>query len=479
MDDDRLRPAQVDVADDDAPVAVSWDGGAGRSPGRARRWWAAGLAGALVVGLVGAAQVSAEADRRDDDDVARLAGRYGFTASLREPLVELWRSGDRLLGAGAGVVLLAGRGSTPSRPVGLDAGTGDVLWTGGWASGSEVTRCAEAAGLLLCEVAGSGFGSPNTDEMLGEIPGGLLAVDPADGDVVVEWELDGRAVGWAVVDDDVVVARRSGSRLEVVRHAVSTRAVREGGVPPVWSANVALPVGVTANQLTLREDHGAVVVEGRVGAVLDAGDGGVLVPPQRADDAGLPVRVEVSTTGALVWRAADAATWFDRAAGGPSSLLPGRPVQEVADDGSAPEVVLVERDGRLVAVDAPTGRVLWERPEVAWRRVARVDGAAVLAEPGLVARVDVATGEELWRRPVPVRSRSHVPGPGALVLDARRALLGEVLTGGPSAALELDGGTQIWVGPDLLRDALRVGTGPAAVLTVTDRGVAAWGRSPL
>lgn len=478
MDDDRPRPVQVEVADDDAPVAWAGDGGAGRSPGRVRRWWAAGLAVALVVGLVGAAQVSDDADRRDDADVARLAGRHGFTASLREPLVELWSSTDRLLGAGAGVVLLEDRGSDPSRLVGRDAGTGDVRWTGGWASPAEVARCAEAAGLLLCEVAGSGYGSPNTDEMLGEIPGGLLAVDPEDGAVVAGWELDGRAVGWAVVEDDAVVARRSGSHLEVVRHDVSTSVLPDGGASPVWSTTVPLPDGVTANQLTLREDHGAVVVEGRVGSVLDAADGGVLVPPQRADGAGLPVRVEVSTAGTLVWRTADVATWFGRPAGGPSWLLPGRPVQEVADDGSSPEVVLVERDGRLVAVDALTGMVLWERAGAAWRRVARVAGAAVLVEPGLVVGVDVTTGEESWRLPVPVRSQAPAPGPGALALDARRALLGEALTGGQPAAVELEEGTQIWVLPDALRGALRAGTGPAVVLAVTDRGVSAGGRSP-
>lgn len=484
MSGDRHGPVRVEVADDDVPVTVR-AGGAGPRV-RGHRWWAVGLAVALGVGLVAAARVSAEADRRDEHDVARLAFRSGFTASLREPLEELWRADGRLVGAGSGVVVLEERGTTPSRLVARHAGTGEERWAAGWARPEEVARCEGAAALLLCEVVGSGYGSPNTDEVLGEVPGALLAVDPADGAVVAAVDLDGRTVGWAVLDDDAVVARRSGDRLVVRRLEVPRLDVvrldasgSDGGRPAsglrtLWSTDVALPQGVTATQLTVRAEHGAVVVEGRVGTVLDGDDGSVLVPPGPAAE-GSPVSVVVSPVGALVSTGPGSADWFDRRPGAarPSALL-GRPVDQAPDDGSAPDVVLLERDQRLVAVEAASGTVLWERPEAPWRQVARRAGAVLVVEPGRVTRVDARTGEELWARPS-AAGPERPPGPGTFLLDARRVLLGASLTGGPPAVTELARGVQTWVGAPSLEGALRPGTGAAVALAVADAEVVAWG----
>lgn len=476
MSGDRHGPVRVEVADDDAPEEAVRAGGAGPTP-RGRTWWAAGLAVALGVGLVAAARVSAEADRRDEDDVARLAFRSGFTASLREPLEELWRADGRLVGAGSGVVVLEERGTTPSRLVARHAGTGEERWTGAWAPPEDVARCEGAAALLLCEVVGSGYGSPNTDEVLGEVPGALLAVDPADGGVVAAFELDGRTVGWAVLDDDAVVARRAGDRLEVRRLEVSRRDPGRsdaGGLRTLWSTDVALPSGVTATQLTVRAEHGAVVVEGRVGTVLDGDDGAVLVAPGPAAE-GSPVSVVVSPAGALVSTGPGSAEWFDRRPGAarPSVLL-GRPVAQAPDDGSTPEVVLLEQGLRLVAVEAASGAVLWERPEAPWRQVARRAGSVLVVEPGRITRVDARTGEERWVRPSGARPE-RPPGPGAFLLDARRVLLGASLTGGPPAVTELDRGVQVWVGAPSLEGALRPGTGAAVALAVADGAVVAWG----
>nr|WP_297425606.1 PQQ-binding-like beta-propeller repeat protein [uncultured Actinotalea sp.] len=447
----------------------------------ARRWWVVALLGVLVVGLVGAARASAAADRRDDDDVARLAGRSGFTASLREPLEELWRARARLVGAGADVVVLVEGTSQSAQLVGRDAGTGDVRWSAAWAAPADVLGCDEAAGMLLCEVAGFGYGSPNTDEMLGEVPGRLLVVDPTTGAVVDEQELDGRTVGWAVAADDVVVARREGASLTVVRQrfARSPAPPDAASAELVWTVRLPLPDGVTANQLTLRVDHGTVVVEGVVGAVLDAGDGAVLVPPSRTAEPGLPVRVEASASGALVHRGERSATWFDRrSAPRASQDVAGAPVEQAPDDGSSPGVALVDRDGLLVAVDAASGTVLWEREEAAWRRVARVDGTVLVVEPGAVTAVEATTGEERWSRPLAASWTERAPGVGDLVLDARRVLLGTELTGDRPVAVELAGGVQTWVGPAALRGVLRPGTGAAVLLTVDGGTVAGWGRDP-
>jgi hypothetical protein len=141
-------------------------------------------------------------------------------------------------------------------------------------------------------------------------------------------------------------------------------------------------------------------------------------------------------------------------------------------------VALVDRGGLLVAVDVRSGAVLWERPEAAWRRVARVDGTVLVVEPGSVARVDATTGEERWSRPVAGAPTERSPGPGALLLDARRVLLGTALTGGPPVTAELDGGVQPWVGPVTLRGVLRPGTGAAVLLTVDGGMVAGWGPDP-
>lgn len=482
-------PVPVEVVDDavdqgrGARSAGGGEESAGRAPRRrARRWWVVILLGSLVVGLVGAAGASAQADRRDDDDVARLAGRFGFTASLREPLEELWRVRGRLVGSGADVVVLVEGSSGATRLVGRDAGTGGVRWSAGWATPADVLGCAAAAGMLLCEVAGSGYGSPNTDEMLGEVPGRLVVVDPATGGVVDEQPLDGRTVGWVGVADDVVVARRDGTRLTVARQDVAGSPAPPGtpraglGAEPVWTARLPLPDGVTANQLTLRHDDGALVVEGRVGAVLDAGDGTVLVPPLRAAEPGLPVRVETSASGALVHRGGPSATWFDRrAAPRAGHVVPGSPVASGPDDGSSAEILLVDRGGRLVAVEASSGTELWERPRAVWRRTARVDGAVLVVEPGALVAVDATTGEERWSRSVAATTTAGAPVSGDLVLDARRVLLGPALTGGPAVAVEHDHGVQTWVAPRALDGRLLPGAGPATLLAVDGGAVVAWG----
>jgi hypothetical protein len=501
MSGHRHGPERVELAGDDVPAGVVREDRAG-SP-RVRRWWAAGLVTALGVGLVTVAQVSADADRRDDDDVARLAGRSGFTASLREPLLELWRADGRLVGAGSGVVVLEERSTPPSRLVARHAGTGEVLWAASWAPPQDVAHCEAAGGPLLCEVVGSGYGSPNTDELLGEVPGALVVVDPADGGVVAALELDGRTVGWAVVHGDTVVARRSGARLAVSRldvpsldlgagggpapttAAATVRGVAgdgaDGGVPEVaglrtvWSTDLPLPAGVTAGQLTVRVDHGAVVVEGRVGVVLDGGDGRVLVAPEPTVDPGRPVRVVVSPGGALVSSAPGTSTWSDRhRAGGPPTVLPGRPVEQAPDDGSAPEVALLERGGRLVAVEAASGAVLWERPEAPWRQVARRAAAVLVVEPSGLSWVDARSGAEIWRRSSSARAGGR-PAPGTFVLDARRVLVAGALTAGPPAVIELDRGVQTWVAPRSLDGRLRPGTGAAVVLAVGDGTLTAWG----
>ncbi|WP_034228531.1 hypothetical protein, partial [Actinotalea ferrariae] len=228
MSVDRERTAPVELADVDAGDGRPSHGTdraavPDRRPSGARRWWVLGLLLVLGAGLAGGSGLSAAADRRDDDDVARLAPEPGFTASLREPLVERWRTTDRVVGVGAGVVLLADRsGGTGTAPAlqAREAATGRVRWTAGWTPRAGVTRCEEAGAALLCDVPGAGFGAPNTDELLGEVPGRLLVVDPVDGRVEAEWDLDGRTVGWAVAGADVVVARREGDRLAVARYAL-------------------------------------------------------------------------------------------------------------------------------------------------------------------------------------------------------------------------------------------------------------------
>ncbi|WP_225755416.1 PQQ-binding-like beta-propeller repeat protein [Actinotalea sp. Marseille-Q4924] len=472
------RPEPVELTDETVPTAPDDVARAPRPPAAtASRWWAAALLLALAAALVVGALVSAGADNRDDDDVARLAGVQGFTGSLREPLVELWSTGDRVVGHGAGLVLLEDR-AAPSSVRAVEAGTGTTRWRGGWTSRTGVTHCEAASGVVLCEVLGTGFGSPNTDEMLGEVPGRLLAVDAGDGTLLGETALDGRTVGWAVVGGDAVVARRDGDRLTVSRLTVPTGAPGSSGPSAgpgpwetVWTTRFALPGRVTANQLTLRVERGSVVVDGRLGVVLDVVDGSITVAPQQAAGGG-SVRVVVATTGAGVWTAPGTGTWHDRR--GTVTTLDGDPVAEAPRDDSAPDVVLLEGSAGLRAVDVVSGTTLWERPAQPWRRVARVGGSVVLVEPGALAVVDVLSGAESWRRSLPA-APDGPPAAAAFVLDARRVLLGGALTGAGPVVLDLDDGVQLWAADAPSAGTLRPGTGPAVVLVGGDGRTAAWG----
>lgn len=470
------QPTQVELTDDDVAPGARGESGPGAPGAASRRWWAAGLVLALGVVLVGSAQLSATADRQDADDVARLADQPGFAGSLREPLVPLWDAPDRLVGAGAGVVLVEDRtAAPPALLVARDAATGRTRWTGRWASLGGVTHCGPVDTVLLCEVLGSGFGGPNTDELLGEVPGRLLAVRPEDGRLLGEVELDGRTVGWAPADDDVVLARRDGERLTVSRRVVpDTTPDEDARWTQVWSASVPLPTGVTANQLSLRVEAGLVVVEGRWGVVLDAADGATVVAPTQQGAAGGPVRVVVSSAGVGVWTTEGTGTWTARE-GRRTATLTGEPVVESPRDGSAPQVLLLERASGLVAVDAPTGAVLWERPPEPWRRVARVAGAVLVVEPGRVVALDARTGAPAWRRPLPTAPGGAPPAAATFLLDARRVLLGDALTGEGLMVVDLADGVQLWSRTPGVPGLLRPGTGAAVVLSEAGGRTTAWG----
>jgi outer membrane protein assembly factor BamB len=478
MRGDPQDAAHVELADDDAPTpgraSPDRPGATGAVPVRTRRRWATAAVLVLGAALVAGALVSSAADRDDDDDVARLDTQPGFAGSLRSPLAELWSTEARLVGAGHDLVLVTDRSASRAVLQALDAGTGRSRWVADDAV--DVLRCEETVGALLCEVPGSGLGAPNTDELLREVPGELLALDPVDGRVLGRSDLDGRVVDWSTAGADVVVGRRAGDQLVVTRRPATPRAAGvAAAAPSTWTVELPLPASTTANQLALRVDGDAVVVEGRVGAVLDVRDGAVLVPPQLSTAPGGPVQVVVSDAGAAVWAEGGRATWF-----GPEGVplgLRGGPVRESPQDGSAPEVLLLDRDGRLAAVDVRTGSGLWERPEAPWRRVSRVAGVVLVVEPGAVVAVDARSGAERWRRPVVVGEAAG-PAPGAVVLDARRVLLGESLTGGGLAVIALADGVQQWSTVERARGALEPGTGPAAVLAYGLHGVAGWGVPP-
>ena len=435
-------------------------------PGRRRRLWrrAAIVVAVTLAGLATSTQWGTVEAARDDARVAAYADAPGFASSLRDPLTQRWSTSGFVSAAG-GLVLSHQEADGTRRTEARDVRSGELRWTvPAPAARDSWLMCSAATSdhrLLLCDVQGvDGQTAPNTDAVLGGEPDRLVVLDARDGTRLAERVLDSRTVGWAFLDDDVVVARHEDGVIRVER---TTLVAAE----PVWSADVPLPVaGLTADSLLLAVKDGLVVVAGPAAGVLDGADGtvlGVWSPPAGSQR---PVQVQTSAEGVAVWTSRDEGTWFDRD-GAAGARLPGAPVRQALGDGSDPHVVLVEDAQVLRAVDVRAGEEMWRSTPVE-QVLLRADGVAVLQRVGSLQAVDVLTGEVLWF----VGLDGGVPRTLRPVTDGVRLLVPSVLSESSGraeqvTAYDLRTGERRWTlavpGSDGTVGVIGAGTGSGAV----------------
>lgn len=128
----------------------------------------------------------------------------------------------------------------------------------------------------------------------------------------------------------------------------------------------------------------------------------------------------------------------------------GQPVVVRPDDGSAPDLVLLQRVAApgavLSAVDAATGEPVWERPlgRTVGTHLVLVDGVLHGADGASVWAVDVATGTEVWS------AEGLLPDMSSLLVDGVHLLRAERDTGTGDqvlAAYRLADGEREWAEP--------------------------------
>jgi hypothetical protein len=362
----------------------------------------------VVVGLAWSVGAETAEEHADDALVTAFAGVGGIGLSLREPLTEPWRLATPV--PGAALVITQEEHAGRTRTTARDAVTGRTRWLAPASVdiAGRGARCpASVAGgtLLVCQAFGEpGQGGPTTDAVLGGTPDRLVVLAADDGRVVAERVLGTTTIGWAVLDDDLVLATRVEAGADVERSGLLDEQIR-------WRTGVPLPRSALARQMQLTA--GAfVVLTGPAAAVIDAGTGDLL--GTWAASGGGPVQVAASTIGFAVWTSSQEGIWFDRR-GAAGARLPGGPVVPAVDDGSLPGVLLLQDADVLRAVDVHAG-TLWERPRVEGVPV-RLDGIVVLEDEEGLRATDLASGADRWS----VRAATASLG-GTVLTDGVRLL---------------------------------------------------------
>lgn len=444
--------------------------------------WRPVLATALVLAVAVAVGTRVATDRVERADAAALAaaaGVPGVAPSLERPLREVWRTSGRVV-ALTGGVLVELAGSTDRRQLlGRDGQTGAVLWTTDLPGVSRLTDLScdldlgpPAAPLLGCRVtAGDGRGALDLSAA-NPGPGRLVLVDLAGGAVVDDRRLSPGTVGVGAVEGDLLLAEERDAHVTVRRTDALTDEVR-------WSQR--LPIGAVRPSRGVELDGvaGLVTALGAVAGVLDADDGRVLASAADAwagADVGVAAAVTAGPDGFWVSGADGAGSaWFSRA----GVLLherPDGPVPLVVSDGLPGDVLLVQgRDGgAMEAVDARSGALLWSRAGPAVGTELRIGGALVVLEDRRLLALDVLTGRETWSIELAPQDDNPVGVGGAgLLTDGLRVVTYRQTPGAPPAltAHALRDGALLWTvrAPQDLSgvaaiDGQVLGVGPAVVV---------------
>jgi len=378
--------------DDDAP---------GRPRSR-RRWWAVGLATALVVG--GAVAVQHRSDAAADERAARLAQVPGVIAPADGSLRALWRleqpEAAVTYGGAADGVLLGGTSSGDGFDLhGVDAATGDVLWRTPvdvpvdetlW-SWCDPVRAADGSELAVCT---AGPDAPAASIALSSRT--VWTVAPRTGEILTSRRVRGDSTV-LVTADQLVVAESPDTGVWRVQ------SLDPSSGDPRWTFTPPIP--------RTRADFSQP-------QLLDEGTGNVLVSLGGhlwlLDNAGKPL-VDRTTTDGTWWVALRTGTSLGRSfsSGGADgiALLPDhstvtiseQPVYVFPDDGTAPDALFTldtRADGTwLVGRSAATGAQQWTIRENALTSLL-VEGTLYIGTSDSIIALDPGSGDVRWRRDV-------------------------------------------------------------------------------
>ncbi|NHT19583.1 PQQ-binding-like beta-propeller repeat protein, partial [Cellulomonas sp. IC4_254] len=433
------RMADVQLDDVGAPAAPER---ARRAGTVLRRWWP--LPVAAVLAVVGW-QVAADA--RTEATADRLRATPGVIATtVTPPLDGTATATPELASALPGAVhtqsgLLAapvdGGRSDPLRVVGIDPAVGEEVWSVDVADppppglSDRAVACdagtdgpARSLWCVVTDYRGASGAAAATR---------LVEVHLGDHAVRTDRDLDpGASV--VVVGGTLVVGTPGEAGVRLVATDVRTG-------EQVWAADLPDPPAPGVGWLSRAGGH---VLASAVGATwaVDAGTGGVL-----AGGAG----VAVVRGDRVVDLQGSSRTLLLGTDGSRTGAADGQVQGLAPDDGSAPDVLLVEvADGTLQrllrGVDARSGAVLWERPSDGMAPTNRLllDGVVYGSGGSTLWAVDAVTGEERWTTEGGVLADHRLMTDGVHLLRAER----DPDSGAPVlAAYALGSGRRAWSTP--------------------------------
>ena len=425
---------------------------------RARRRRLALLAvAAVAVAGVGAAQAEEAQDR-----AARLAAVPGVLAPLDGPVEELWRGrgGTEHTAVIDGDLVVATFVREQEHVlVPTDARTGverwiaplpDVRSTRDLACEAVGPVDSDARTHVVCRLVTATAAPVDGSRRFGASR--LVVFDARTGERVDERDLSSRFSTLASLGEDLLLVEMlPDGHAGVMREDPVTGRVR-------WTFRTDEPLpnfGIGPVVPDAVVQHGVIVADGPVGWAFTSA--GSLIGEWQPISTRLPrdVRLAVDVTALPDGRFAvtDAALHPDRARRSTVSVsdardgfpLPGRVLQPAVDDGSAPDVLLTVPlgAGRVVAVDAVDGRVLWRADARAGSEALLLDRRLVTVSGGDVRAIDVGTGEAVWT------AEDVSPSTSQLLTDGT-VLLVPVLepdTGPTLLALGLSDGRERWRAP--------------------------------
>ncbi|WP_146931032.1 PQQ-binding-like beta-propeller repeat protein [Cellulomonas xylanilytica] len=397
---------------------------------------------AVVVGSLAGAQLVL--DHREDARVAALAAVPGIVPPVDATVGVLWRADPLLapaLRSGAVVdgMLVGGVQDEAGAPaiVGLDPDTGVVAWRTPvdlptpprtspelWNSCSAVPRGGSEVAVCVSQQVG--------EDVVGIPPSSVWVLDPADGRVLADREVEG---GWGLTFSDgaLVVARPVTDGGEPARTDAGTVRWQVRADDPVsgqtrWTWTTPPtdtvgredgPEGATATgtaSLETLDDHVVLVVDSHGWVLADDGELLLDVPLDPAS------WLQPARAGVFV-----ESRWTSSAYSGTLLLADGSRVaiDETAswlavDDGSAPDVMFTVgqapggADG-LSGRSARTGQQLWHLDGTIVTSLL-LDGTLYVATSDSLVAVDATSGDVHWRTPT-----DHLPQ--QLSTDGRYLLL--------------------------------------------------------
>jgi outer membrane protein assembly factor BamB len=232
----------------------------------------------------------------------------------------------------------------------------------------------------------------------------VVAVSAADGRHLGEWALPGTVLTVALLGHDVLVAT-IGSDLFV---DIARRDAVSGRVGWQYRSGEAQIASGTAARVEVTPQ--LVLLTNATSTVLDATDGAVVYSRPTLDY----VLTEAVDRRFVTWTTARRGT-MRGSTGAPEFELSVFPIQELTNDGSAQDV-LVLYEGRLLAGrDPATGRQLWVTA-TGLNPVLTVDRSLVLAGGGQIGVLDLSSGKLEWSWQVGPQLAGLPLSDGSLVL---------------------------------------------------------------